>query len=277
LGEEYVLERLQKILAQAGVASRRKAEELILAGKVAVNGEIVRELGTKANPEKDKITVDGRPITIQATVNLILHKPTSYVTTVSDPEGRRTVMDLLTDVNQRVYPVGRLDYDTSGLLFMSNDGELTNRLLHPRYHVDKVYRATVLGMIEKQAVEQLTRGVRLEDGVTAPAEVHVLRKHPLESVVEITIREGRNRQVRRMFEAVGHPVKRLKRVQFGPLVLDDLKPGEWRWLTPDEWAALYAAADLEPPPYAGPIEKARTPQKKRQSGKRQRAHTARRR
>ncbi len=272
-----MLERLQKILAQAGVASRRKAEELILAGKVAVNGEIVRELGTKANPKKDKITLEGRPITVQATVNLVLHKPTSYVTTVHDPEGRRTVMELLTNVNQRVYPVGRLDYDTSGLLLMSNDGELTNRLLHPRYHVEKVYRATVLGMVEKQVVQQLTRGVRLEDGVTAPAEVHVLRQHPLESVVEITIREGRNRQVRRMFEAVGHPVKRLKRVQFGPLVLERLKPGEWRWLTPDEWVALYTAADLNPPPYAGPVEETRAVQRKRQGAKHQRAQTDRRR
>jgi 23S rRNA pseudouridine2605 synthase len=277
LGEEYVLERLQKILAQAGVASRRKAEELILAGKVAVNGTVVRELGTKANPMKDKITLDGRPIAVQATVNLVLYKPTSYVTTVHDPEGRRTVMELLSDVQQRVYPVGRLDYDTSGLLLMSNDGELTHRLLHPRHHVEKVYRATVLGMVEKQAVEQLTRGLRLEDGVTAPAEVQVLRKHPLESVVEITIREGRNRQVRRMFEAVGNPVKRLKRIQFGPLLLGHLKPGEWRWLTPDEWAALYAAAGLNPPPYAGPVEESRSVERKGKVGKQQRFQTGRRR
>jgi 23S rRNA pseudouridine2605 synthase len=243
------MERLQKVLAQAGIASRRKAEELIVAGRVTVDGKVVQELGTKADPKRQVIAVDGRPIRLQRTVNLILHKPTSYVTTVSDPLGRRTVLDLLHGVEERVYPVGRLDYDTSGLLLLSNDGELTNQLLHPKYHVQKVYRATVLGMPERQTIEQLRRGVVLEDGPTAPAEVEVLRLHPLESVLEISIYEGRNRQVRRMFDHVGHPVKRLKRVRFGPLVLDGLRPGQWRWLTEEEWNQLYEAAGLTPPPY----------------------------
>ncbi|GMA52479.1 RNA pseudouridine synthase [Alicyclobacillus contaminans] len=243
------MERLQKILAQAGIASRRKAEEWILAGRVSVNGKVVRELGVKATPGRDTIAVDDQVITVQRTVNIVLHKPTSYVTTVVDPEGRRTVMELIEGVAERVYPVGRLDYETSGLLLLSNDGDLTHRLLHPSHHVDKVYRATVLGLVEREALDQLRRGVRLEDGVTAPAEVTVLRQHPLESVVEIRIHEGRNRQVRRMFETVGNPVKRLKRVQFGPLELGTLPPGKWRWLTELEWQALYAAANLPAPPY----------------------------
>ncbi len=246
------MERLQKVLAQAGIASRRKAEELIAAGRVTVDGQVIRELGAKADPNRQVIAVDGRPIRRERTVNLILHKPTSYVTTVKDPQGRRTVLDLLDGVHERVYPVGRLDYDTSGLLLLSNDGELTNQLLHPKYHVRKVYRATVIGMPERRTIDQIRRGIVLEDGPTAPAEVEVLRLHPLESVLEISISEGRNRQVRRMFDHVGHPVKRLKRVRFGPLELGDLRPGEWRWLSEEEWTALYEAAGLTPPPYQPP-------------------------
>jgi 23S rRNA pseudouridine2605 synthase len=244
-----MMERLQKVLAHAGIASRRKCESLILEGRVTVDGVVCTELGTKVNPHKQIIAVDGKAIQAEQKVCFILHKPTSYVTTVSDPEGRRTVMDLLEGIQERVYPVGRLDYDSSGLVLLTNDGELTNRLLHPSYKLDKVYRVTVIGMPEPHALKKLKNGIKLDDGITAPAEVKVLRNHPLESVFEITIHEGRNRQVRRMFEAIEHPVKRLKRVKFGPLSLGNLPPGKWRPLDADEWKALYEAADLPVPPY----------------------------
>ncbi len=238
-------ERLQKILAGAGIASRRKCEQLILAGRVTVNGKVVTELGTKADPVREVITVDDIAVHVEHDkVGLILHKPTSYVTTVSDPQGRRTVMELLQEVTERVYPVGRLDYDSTGLLLFCNDGELTNRLLHPSFKMDKVYRVTVLGMPKSEEVEQLRRGIELADGMTAPAQVKVLRNHPLESVLEITLREGRKRQIRRMCESIGYPVRRLKRVEFGPLKLGALPPGHWRYLTQEEWNALYQAAGL---------------------------------
>ncbi len=238
-------ERLQKILAGAGIASRRKCEQLILAGRVTVNGKVVTELGTKADPVREVITVDDIAVHVEHDkVGLILHKPTSYVTTVSDPQGRRTVMELLQEVTERVYPVGRLDYDSTGLLLFCNDGELTNRLLHPSFKMDKVYRVTVLGMPKSEEVEQLRRGIELADGMTAPAQVKVLRNHPLESVLEITLREGRKRQIRRMCESIGYPVRRLKRVEFGPLKLGALPPGHWRYLTQEEWNALYRAAGL---------------------------------
>lgn len=238
-------ERLQKILAGAGIASRRKCEQLILAGRVTVNGKVVTELGTKADPVREVIAVDDIAVHVEHDkVGLILHKPTSYVTTVSDPQGRRTVMELLQEVTERVYPVGRLDYDSTGLLLFCNDGELTNRLLHPSFKMDKVYRVTVLGMPKSEEVEQLRRGIELADGMTAPAQVKVLRNHPLESVLEITLREGRKRQIRRMCESIGYPVRRLKRVEFGPLKLGDLPPGHWRYLTQEEWNALYRAAGL---------------------------------
>ncbi|WP_188880682.1 pseudouridine synthase [Alicyclobacillus cellulosilyticus] len=246
------MERLQKVLARAGVASRRACEALITAGRVAVDGEIVQTLGTKVDAATQTITVDGKPISLASPVCLMLHKPTSYISSVYDPEGRRTVMALLRGVDERVYPVGRLDYDSTGLLLFSNDGELTHRLLHPSWKVEKVYRVTVLGMPEREVIRKLREGVPLEDGVTQPADVRVLRHHPLESVLEITIREGRNRQVRRMFEAVGYPVKRLKRVRFGPLELGGLPPGRWRWLTREEWDALYQSVGLTPPPYRVP-------------------------
>ncbi|QSO45774.1 pseudouridine synthase [Alicyclobacillus mengziensis] len=240
-------ERLQKFLARAGVASRRKCEELIIAGEVEVDGRIVSELGTVIDPLQQTVKVRGQTVFAERVVCVVLHKPVSYVTTVSDPQGRRTVLDLLTEVRERVYPVGRLDYDTSGLLLLSNDGELTYRLLHPKHHVEKVYRATVLGMPSAETLRQLQTGVTLDDGVTSPAVIHVLRHHPKESVVEIMIHEGRNRQVRRMFEAVSHPVKRLKRIRFGPLELGTLQTGEWRLLTAVEQRALYEAVGMTPP------------------------------
>ncbi|QSO53403.1 rRNA pseudouridine synthase [Alicyclobacillus curvatus] len=240
-------ERLQKFLARAGVASRRKCEELIVAGDVEVDGRVVSELGTVIDPLRQKVKVRGQAVSAEPVVCAVLHKPVSYVTTVSDPEGRRTVLDLVAGINARVYPVGRLDYDTSGLLLLSNDGELTYRLLHPKHHVDKVYRATVLDMPSAEALRQLQTGIVLEDGITSPAVTHVLRNHPKESVIEITIHEGKNRQIRRMFEAIGHPVKRLKRIQFGPLELGTLPTGEWRLLTAAEQKALYETVGMVPP------------------------------
>lgn len=241
------MERLQKLLAQAGVASRRKCEALISEGRVTVDGVVITELGTKVNAQHQSIAVDGKPIQLETKVCLVLHKPTSRITSVSDPQGRRTVMDLVAGVAERVYPVGRLDYDTSGLLLMSNDGELTQRLLHPSHETEKVYRVTVIGMLERDAIAHLRAGIELDDGKTAPAGVSVLRQHPKESVVDLTIHEGRNRQVRRMFEALELPVKRLKRIQFGPLQLGPLPTGEWRMLTREELRLLYESVDLTPP------------------------------
>lgn len=241
--------RLQKVLAQAGVASRRACEQLIIDGRVRVNGEVCTLLGTKVNPATDRVEVDDEIITAETVVAYMLHKPTSVVTTVTDPEGRRTVLDLMEGVSERVFPVGRLDYDTTGLLLLSNDGRLTHRLLHPSHLIDKVYRVTVLDIPERQALDQLRSGVPLDDGVTHPAEVRMLRTHPRESVIEITIHEGRNRQVRRMFESVGLIIKRLKRVQFGPLDLGNLAPGQWRLLTREEWQALYTSVELPVPSY----------------------------
>lgn len=251
-------ERLQKYLARAGVASRRKCEELITQGKVEVDGKIITELGTVIDGSKSRVKVNGELVSLERPVCIVLHKPVSYVTTVEDPEGRRTVMDLLDGVTERVYPVGRLDYETSGLLLLTNDGDLTYRLLHPKFHVDKRYRATVLGMPEAEILRQLREGIQLDDGKTAPAEISVLRHHPKESVIEITIREGRNRQVRRMFEAVDHPVKRLKRTQFGPLDISQLASGHWRYLTPEEVRKLYEAVELTPPPTVDILEEGKT-------------------
>lgn len=242
------MERLQKVLAHAGLASRRKCEELIESGRVQVDGITVTELGFKVNPTSQVIAVDGQTITLEQKVCLIVNKPTSRISSVTDPEGRKTVMDILSGVKERVYPVGRLDYDTSGLLIMTNDGDLTHRLLHPSHQLDKVYRVTVLGLVDKLIVRQLESGIVLEDGKTAPAKVKILRQHPKESVVDLTIHEGRNRQVRRMFEALDMPVKRLKRIQFGPLGLGELGVGEWRYLSLEEWTILYDSVDLTPPP-----------------------------
>lgn len=243
------MDRLQKVLAQAGIASRRKCEEIISSGRVTVDGKVCTELGTQVDAAKQKIMVDGKPIQKDPITCIVLNKPTSYVSTTDDPEGRRTVMDLVRDVPVRVHPVGRLDYDTTGVLLFTNDGELTNRLLHPRYESSKIYRVTMIGIPDKAAEDKLRSGVRLDDGVTAPAELFVLRKHPKESVVELTIHEGKNRQVRRMFEALDLPVKRLKRIKFGPIELGGLRLGGWRSVTRSEWNALYHSVDLTPPEY----------------------------
>jgi len=230
--------RLQKFLAHCGVASRRKAEEYIRNGKVKVNGKVVAEMGVSVTSE-DRVEVDGKPVRLEKNkVYILLHKPKGYVTTVHDPQGRDTVMDLLQGVEERVYPVGRLDYDSSGLLLFTNDGQLANRMMHPSHEVVKVYVATIEGTPSVEAIRRLEKGIRIEDYTTAPALVKVLKDYGEKTKLEITIHEGRNRQVRKMCEAIGHPVIRLKRVAYGSLELGNLKPGQWRYLTDGEQKQL---------------------------------------
>lgn len=242
--EVKALERLQKILAQAGVASRRKCEELILAGKVQVNDEVVTTLGVKADPAVDVITVNGRKIQGESKLYLMLHKPKGVISSANDPQGRKIVADYLPGIKERVYPVGRLDYDTEGLLLLTNDGEFANLLTHPSHHVPKTYWATVKGVPHGSALERLQQGVLLDDGMTAPAEVeyHDVNEEKNQSTITITIYEGRNRQVRRMFDAINHPVILLRRIRFGDLGLHGLARGKFRHLTPREVKDLLAAA-----------------------------------
>jgi 23S rRNA pseudouridine2605 synthase len=231
--------RLNKYIAQAGVASRRRADELISYGKVRVNGKVVRELGTIVMPG-DKVDVSGTPVApVEQMAYLVVHKPAGVMTTMRDPQGRRTVGELVPKRMPRVVPVGRLDYDTAGVLLMTNDGELANRLLHPRYGVEKTYRATIAGRLSPDDVKRLHDGVLLgSDDRAASAKVRVVSVRAAMSVVDITIHEGRNRQVRRMFESLGHPVQALVRLRFGPIALGDLPVGHTRALTAKELSAL---------------------------------------
>lgn len=234
--------RLQKYMALCGVAARRKCEEMIAAGRVSVNGRIVDQMGAQVE-EGDAVLLDGAPIRPQERKRYILYcKPVGEVTTVSDDRGRETVMDRFRDLGERVYPVGRLDYDTEGLLLLTNDGELAQKLTHPSCEVDKVYLARVAGNPSNEALERLRRGVVMagDPRRTYPARVRVTRDEAFASEVLVTIHEGRNRQVRRMFEAVGHRVLALRRVRFGPLTLGDMRPGQWRELTGEEVEALKA-------------------------------------
>ncbi len=234
-------ERLQKIIAQAGIASRREAEKIITDGRVAVNGEVVTELGTKADAGTDRITVDGKPIIVEGRKRyILLYKPVGYMTTMKDPGGRPIVIDLLKDINERVYPVGRLDYNTEGLLLLTNDGALANRLAHPSHEVDKGYLVRVRGQASPSQIKHLQLGVKLEDGMTAPAQVELFKESEQNCWISITIHEGRYRQVRRMCEAVGLTVVRLKRSRYGSLEIGELKPGQYRELTPVEVERLKA-------------------------------------
>jgi pseudouridine synthase len=230
------VERLQKILSRAGIASRRAAEQLILQGRVAVNGIVATELGSKADPHADDIRVDGRRVKIAERHRyILLNKPRGYVTTRSDPQRRPTIMDLVA-VREYIYPVGRLDFDSEGLLLLTNDGDLAARLTHPRHGVARVYEARVLGTPDDRDLQRLSRGIMIDGRRTAPAEIKLLpaRRPTKEAVLQLTVHEGRNRQVRRMCEAVGHPVTQLRRVAIGPVRDARLKPGEWRELTADE-------------------------------------------
>jgi 23S rRNA pseudouridine2605 synthase len=234
-------ERLQKVLARAGIASRRASEELISSDRVLVNGEIAR-LGQRVDPEHDRISVDGVPVGVRpGLVYYLLNKPKGVVSTASDPEGRRTVTSLV-PAEPRVHPVGRLDADSEGLLILTNDGELTHHLTHPRFGVEKEYLVSVEGLPSAGMIKALREGVRLEDGVTAPAKVSQVEP----SLLRIAIHEGRKRQVRRMCEAVGHPVTRLVRTRIGPLRDRSLAPGEWRLLATSEVRDLERAAAGRP-------------------------------
>jgi 23S rRNA pseudouridine2605 synthase len=240
------VERLQKILSQAGVASRRASEQLMLEGRVSVNGVTIRELGTKAEPGRDDIRVDGRRVKLSEHHRyVLLNKPRGYVTTRSDPQRRKTVIDLLRGVKEYVYPVGRLDYESEGLLLLTNDGDLAARLTHPSHGVARVYEARVLGVPDEHDLDRLARGLVIDGRRTAPADVKLqpLRRDADESTLIITLREGRNRQVRNMCDAIGHPVNHLKRVAIGPLRDPGLKLGYWRELKPAEVERLRKAAE----------------------------------
>jgi pseudouridine synthase len=239
-------ERLQKVMARAGVASRRHSEELITAGRVAVNGEVVTSLGTKVDPERDEIAVDGRVIaTGVRKAYFALNKPPGYVTTMSDPQGRPTVVRFLPAEPPGLFAVGRLDMDTDGLLLLTNDGELADRLMHPRHHVPKTYRVVAAGQPTERELQHLREGVDLDDGRTAPAEVDYVATGGNTTMLRLTIREGRKRQVRRMLSAIGHPVVSLRRTRFGPVELGDQPQGTVRPLTEGEVASLKREAGLE--------------------------------
>lgn len=239
------MERLHKFMARSGVASRRGSEELIAQGKVRVNGKPVTVPGLKIDPLRDRVEVDGNPVRRpEKKVYLLLNKPTGYVSTVSDPRGRRKVTDLLVGIKQRVYPAGRLDYDSEGLMLLTNDGDLTYALTHPRHEMPKTYQVLVQGVPEADKLAELARGVVLQDGPTTPAKVRLLKNKGHSALLEITIHEGRNRQVRRMCQHIGHPVLSLRRVSIGPLKIGDLQPGRYRHLTAREVKMLMKAAKL---------------------------------
>lgn len=242
-------ERLQKLLSQAGIASRRAGEDLIAQGRVSINGHVVREPGARADLSRDHVLFDGKPLTLPSSppTVVMLHKPKGCMTTLHDPEGRATVMELIhSDIKRkhpRLHPIGRLDFDTSGVLLLTDDGDLTQLLTHPSHGVEKVYQARVSGPFPLDVVRRLERGVQLEDGETSPCRVRVRAETAQNALVEITLREGRNRQVRRMLDAVGHPVKSLRRVKFGGFELHGLPPGESRELLPGEISALRKRAE----------------------------------
>ena len=227
--------RLQKYLAQCGVASRRHAEEMIREGKIQVNGVTVREMGLQVDESRDTVSVEGKEVRPEESKHyLAYYKPIGEVTTTSDPEGRPTVMDKFRDYPVRLFPVGRLDYDSEGLLLLTNDGDLMNHLLHPSHEVNKVYLVKASNNISDEEIRQLKQGVMIDNKLTSPARVRLIRKEAFDTVLLIAIHEGRNRQVRKMIEKIGHQVVSLKRVAFGPVELKDLPRGQWRSLTEQE-------------------------------------------
>jgi len=226
-------------LAKAGIASRREAERMVMNGRVLVNGKVVETLGVKADPSKDHIQVDGKKLThFEPKVILLLNKPRGYLSTVRDPKGRPTVLDLLKDVRWRIYPVGRLDFDAEGLLLLTNDGDLANLLSHPRFSIPKTYLVKVGGIPDEKKLTRLKRGVMLEDGEAKAVSCNVIRQREKNSWVRVVVTEGRNRLIKRMFSAIGHPVLKLKRIEYGPIRLGDLPFGQYRYLNPEEMAKL---------------------------------------
>lgn len=237
--------RLQKAIANSGVTSRRKAEQLIIEGRVAVNGAVVSELGSKVN-STDKIEVDGVPVTTEEKVHILYYKPTGEISSVEDDRNRGTVTDTFKQMDVRLYPVGRLDYDTSGILIMTNDGEFTQYMTHPKFEMEKTYRVKINGILKRDQQKEMRKGITLEDGKTAPAGVKVIRdKKDRQMILELTIHEGRNRQVRRMFEHFGLEVIKLTRIRYDFLTLDGLAEGEYRFLKPHEVKKLIANAKDE--------------------------------
>ncbi len=239
--------RLNRFLARAGVASRRAADRLISSGSVCVNGSAVTDLGAQVDPESDSVVVDGRPVALPEVLTyLVLNKPAGYVVTLSDPQGRPTVVDLIGGVGASVVPVGRLDAQTEGLLIFTDDGDLAHRVAHPSFELDKVYEVVARGVLSEADRVRLEAGIELDGRVTAPADVRMLSCSRNTTIAEITIHEGRKRQVRRMFEAVGHPVRALKRTRVGPIALGDLRSGRWRLMSADELRDLRASVGLGP-------------------------------
>lgn len=232
-------ERLQKILAGAGICSRRQAEKLILAGRVKVDGQIIRELGVKADPARQRIEFDGRPLPKPSLVCYLLNKPRGYVTTMKDPQGRPIVSALMKGVKERVFPVGRLDLDTEGALLMTNDGELSQRILHPSNEVKKTYQARVSGRPSQKKLSDLAKGIILDGKKTWPAQLRIIKSHGDSTTIEVVIHEGRKRQVRLMFTAIGHPVLELKRIAYGKLGLGVLRVGEFRKLSAQELKKVF--------------------------------------
>lgn len=229
------MERLQKVMAHAGIASRRKSEEIIESGRVTVNGEVVKELGTKVS-NNDQISVDGIPIERETKIYVLLNKPRETISTVDDDKNRDTVVGLIEGVEERIYPVGRLDWDTTGALLLTNDGDLSFKLTHPSFEFPKTYVAKVKGQMQKKEAAKLARGIRLEGVMTAPAKVSILSyDRPTNmTMARITLHEGKNHQVKNMFKEIGYPVEKLTREQFGFLTTDGLQSGDWRFLTPHE-------------------------------------------
>lgn len=249
----FVEQRLQKLIAAAGIASRRHAEELITSGKVTINGQVVKELGTKADPDKDHIKVNGKLINPQLKarekVYVLLNKPRGYLSSLSDLEGRPIVTELLPPSLGKLHPVGRLDFNTEGLLILTNDGDLTNFVTAARNRVEKVYEAKVKGVPTEVAVSRLRRGVTFDDGTkTAPAKIELLQETGNNAWYEVKLHQGRNQQVRRMFDMIGHSVVKLRRVRIGSLTDEGLKPGYWRYLTPAEVSRLMKRNDKKPRP-----------------------------
>lgn len=233
------MERLQKVLARAGIASRRASEELIKSGRVRVNGRVVTELGTKVDPHKDRVEVDGKRLVAEKPVYYVVHKPREMVTTLDDPEGRATIADLLGRIPERVVPVGRLDYHTSGALLVTNDGDMIDALLRPKSGVPKVYAAKLQGHLDVEELDALRNGVVLDDGYrTKKAEVFVLREERTHTWIQMTLTEGKNRQIHRMGDAIGHRVMRLTRQSFAGISIEGLRPGEYRELKRDELQQL---------------------------------------
>lgn len=229
------MERLQKYMARHGIASRRTCEDIITSGRVKVNGKVITEMGTVIDPTKDRVVVDGKKLTsVEKATYIMIYKPRGYISSVSDPSGRKKVTDLISDIKERVYPVGRLDYSSEGLLLLTNDGDFAYQLTHPSHNIPKTYRVRVKGIPTEREIEHLSKGIDLDNRVTKPAKVIFIDIREGNALFEITIYEGRNRQVRRMFEKIGYEVVRLKRIKIGQLSLGNLKAGEYRRLLPSE-------------------------------------------